>query len=124
MSDTEIPVTFDCKDETLIGIVHLPKSLPEISRGVLAMPAGGPQYRGGCCRQLLFLGRRLAAAGTPVMRFDYRGIGDGSGDIIPFTETEADIRAAVAKFRETVPGLSEIVLWGGCDASYPIKRTP
>lgn len=117
MSATEIPVTFECENETLLGIVHVPAELGSASRGVLAMPAGGPQYRGGCCRQLLFLGRRLADAGTPVMRFDYRGIGDGSGRFVPFTEIEADLKAAVAKFRETVPGLSEVVLWGGCDAA-------
>lgn len=117
MSSSEVPVTFECEGETLIGVVHVPDELPAASRGVLAMPAGGPQYRGGCCRQLLFLGRRLAAAGTPVMRFDYRGIGDGSGDFVGFTDTEADIRAAIDTFRATVPGLSEIVLWGGCDAA-------
>lgn len=115
MSPTEIPVTFDCAGETLLGIVHVPAA--PATRGVLAMAAGGPQYRAGCCRQLLYVGRRLAAAGTPVMRFDYRGLGDGSGPFVGFTETEADIRAAIAKFRETVPELREVVLWGGCDAA-------
>lgn len=51
------------------------------------------------------------------MRFDYRGIGDGSGSFTGFTDTEADIKAAIAKFKETVPALTEIVLWGGCDAA-------
>jgi len=111
----EIPVTFDCAGETLVGIVHVPDQ--PASRGVLAMAAGGPQFRAGCCRQLLYLGRRLAAGGTPVMRFDYRGLGDASGPFSGFTETEADIRAAIEKFRQTVPALREVVLWGGCDAA-------
>lgn len=115
MSVSEIPVTFDCAGETLVGIVHVPAQ--PSTRGVLAMAAGGPQYRAGCCRQLLYLGRRLAAEGTPVMRFDYRGLGDGSGPFAGFTTTEADIRAAIETFRKTVPGLSEVVLWGGCDAA-------
>ncbi len=111
----EKPVVFDCEGERLVGIVHVPERASR--RGVLAIVAGGPQYRAGCCRQLLYLGRRLSAEGTPVMRFDYRGLGDGSGRFVPFTDSEADIRAAIAAFREQVPGLEEIVLWGGCDAA-------
>jgi len=46
--------------------------------GVLIV-VGGPQYRVGSHRQFLLLSRRLAAEGHPVMRFDYRGMGDASG---------------------------------------------
>lgn len=115
MNVVETPVAFDCAGERLVGIVHVPEQ--PARRGLLAIVAGGPQYRAGCCRQLLYLGRRLAAAGTPVMRFDYRGLGDGSGEFVPFTDTEADIRAAIETFRRSVPGLQEVVLWGGCDAA-------
>lgn len=115
MNISELPVTFECAHETLVGIIHVPDK--PASRGILAMPAGGPQYRAGCCRQLLYLGRRLAAEGTPVMRFDYRGLGDGSGQFSGFTTTETDIRSAIETFRKNVPELHEIVLWGGCDAA-------
>lgn len=115
MDIEEIPLVFECNGETLVGIVHLPR--PCSNRGVVAMAAGGPQYRGGCARQLLYLGRRLAAAGTPVLRFDYRGLGDASGAFPGFEHTGDDLRAAIAAFHKQVPALTDVVLWGGCDAA-------
>jgi len=47
--------------------------------GVLIV-VGGPQYRVGSHRQFVMLARFLADHGVPCMRFDYRGMGDVSGE--------------------------------------------
>lgn len=115
MSTREIPVAFVCEGDPLIGVVHVPPN-PR-PRGVLAIVAGGPQYRGGCCRQLVQMARTLAREGTPVMRFDYRGLGDGAGEYKGFLHISKDLDAAIETFLRHVPGMREVVLWGGCDAS-------
>jgi len=111
----ELPVTFECEGSTLVGMVHLPNQVR--TRGLLVVVAGGPQYRGGVCRMQVTLARQLAATGTPVMRFDHRGLGDSEGQFQGFTAVTADIGAALAAFMKSVPGLREVVLWGGCDAA-------
>ncbi len=111
----ELAVTFECEGTPLIGVLHIPHS-PR-NRGVLAIVAGGPQYRAGCCRQLVEMARSLASSGTPVMRFDQRGLGDSQGPYPGFQNIAADIAAAIATFRRHVPGLDEVILWGGCDAA-------
>lgn len=110
----EIPVRFGCDGASLYGVVHAP--FTPRSRGVLVV-VGGPQYRVGSHRQFVLLARSLAQAGVPVMRFDYRGMGDGEGEPRTFEDIEADIRAAMEQFVTAVPGLREIVLWGLCDAA-------
>ena len=117
MNAEEVAVTFDCLGETLVGIVHVPEK--PTSRGLLCVLAGGPQYRIGCCRQQVLLARRLASTGTPVMRFDYRSMGDACGTDPGLDRTE-DINAAVDAFMRQVPGLKDIVLYGGCDGASAI----
>jgi exosortase A-associated hydrolase 1 len=107
-------ITFECAGEKLVGIVSA--SGGEIDVGVLIL-VGGPQYRVGSHRQFVLLARRLAAAGVPVMRFDYRGMGDSSGAPAHFEETSTDVTAAVRAFRERCPFVRRIVLWGLCDAA-------
>lgn len=115
MPATEVPVVFDCQGSRLVGMVHVPAQ-PRM-RGLLNVVAGGPQYRGGLARMQVRLARRLAAEGVPVMRFDYRGLGDSEGQFRGFRHVEADLRAAIHVFMQQVPGMREVALWGGCDAS-------
>jgi len=117
MKVDEIAVTFDCLGDTLVGIMHVPQE--PSSMGLLCILAGGPQYRIGCCRQQVLLARRLAATGTPVMRFDYRSMGDSEG-ADPGLDRTDDIDAAVDAFIDNVPGLENIVLYGGCDGASAI----
>lgn len=117
MKTREIPFVFDCQGEDLIGIVHQPEQSAE--RGLLVLVAGGPQYRIGCCRQQVETARALAAEGIPVMRYDYRSMGDASGDD-PGFERNHDINAAVEAFLAQVPGLKEVVIYGGCDGASAI----
>jgi exosortase A-associated hydrolase 1 len=84
--------------------------------GVLLV-VGGPQYRVGSHRQFVLLARMLAENHIPVMRFDYRGMGDSEGKQQSFASLDDDISAAIATFYQACPYLSGIVLWGLCDAA-------
>ena len=78
---------------------------------------GGPQYRVGSHRQFTLLARDLAAHGIPVFRFDCRGMGDSEGDPRDFERVEDDLRCAIDRFLQEVPGIDELVIWGLCDAA-------
>jgi exosortase A-associated hydrolase 1 len=78
---------------------------------------GGPQYRTGSHRQFVHLARALAAAGHPVLRFDYRGLGDSTGELRNFEHCSADIDCAVVALQAARPGVQRVVLWGLCDAA-------
>jgi exosortase A-associated hydrolase 1 len=106
---------FTCADEDLIGITAVPKGGAPAT-GVLII-VGGPQYRIGSHRQFVLLSRTLAAHGIPCMRFDYRGMGDATGEQRDFETIDTDIRAAVDEFQARVPTLARVVLWGICDAA-------
>lgn len=118
---------FPCQGKDLVGILHpaaIQAAVPAEGKvsarlGVLVV-VGGPQYRVGSGRQFVDLARTLASAGFPVMRFDYRGMGDADGDKAEFENADPDIRAAVDNFMARVPGLDGVVLWGLCDGASAI----
>lgn len=114
---------FPCQGKDLVGILHQAATPAEgeapARLGVLVV-VGGPQYRVGSGRQFVDLARALASAGFPVMRFDYRGMGDSDGDKAEFENADPDIRAAVDNFMARVPGLDGVVLWGLCDGASAI----
>ncbi|MBP7710911.1 MAG: hydrolase 1, exosortase A system-associated [Gammaproteobacteria bacterium] len=110
----ERPVQFACGADLLLGILH-PSSEPS-PRGVLIV-VGGPQYRVGSHRQFVLLARALAASGIPVLRFDYRGMGDSEGAPRTFEAVGDDLRAAIDAFQHELPELQEVVIWGLCDAA-------
>ena len=82
-----------CEADTMLGILHEPVA-PSAPVGVLIV-VGGPQYRAGSHRQFVLLARALAQAGHPVLRFDYRGMGDSDGTVRTFENVDADLRVAV-----------------------------
>jgi len=114
MTIDEEPLTFDCEGETLIAVLSGVSS--PARRGVLVV-VGGPQYRVGSHRQFTLLARYLAGRGLPVMRFDYRGMGDSGGETRTFERVGTDIRRAIDRFLERVPQLTDVVIWGLCDAA-------
>ncbi len=105
--------TFAVGADDLLGILH--PGDPGAGLGVVVV-VGGPQYRVGSHRQFVLLARRLAAGGFPVLRFDYRGIGDSAGAARDFEAVDEDIRAAVDALVER-SGVQRVVLWGLCDAA-------
>ena len=113
MNFEERALSFSCHDSWLYAILSLPEKV--ISRGILIV-VGGPQYRVGSHRQFMLLARHLAAHGVPVMRFDYRGMGDSEGDARNFEGIEDDLSCAIDQFFEEVDALREVVIWGLCDA--------
>ena len=110
----ETPFCFECEGERLLGIVHRPEHVHDT--GVLII-VGGPQYRVGSHRQFLLLARCLARHGIPVMRFDYRAMGDSEGEGIDFENVNQDIARAIDSFVQQIPGIRKVVLWGLCDAA-------
>src|SRR6185436_4940612 len=110
----ERPVLFDCEGERLVGIVAVPEAA---SRVAVLVIVGGPQYRAGAHRQFVDLSRRLAAAGIPAMRFDYRGMGDSTGVARTFEDCGPDIAAAIDALMANCPEVAHVVLWGLCDAA-------
>lgn len=114
MTFTRQPVAFACGQDWLLGVLTRPEK-PR-SRGVLIV-VGGPQYRVGSHRQFVLLANDLAAQGYAVMRFDYRGMGDSTGEPRSFENIEEDLRSAVDHFLSRVPEVNEVVIWGLCDAA-------
>jgi exosortase A-associated hydrolase 1 len=117
MMAAEEALLFRGADASLVGVLH--RANAPCARGVLIV-VGGPQYRVGSHRQFVLLARDLAAAGVPVLRFDYRGMGDSEGPAVGFEGVDADIRAAVDEFVRRVPELREVALWGLCDAASAV----
>ncbi|MCG2577763.1 hydrolase 1, exosortase A system-associated [Dechloromonas sp. XY25] len=105
---------FRCGGESLLAMVCAPEVSQKI--GVLIV-VGGPQYRVGSHRQFLLLARSLAAAGYPAMRFDFRGMGDSTGELRNFEQVGEDIEMAIDAFIARYPHIRKIVLWGLCDAA-------
>lgn len=111
----EQPVVFESSGIPLLGMLHRAAEMQEI--GVLVMVAGGPQYRIGGHRQLVLWARQFAANGFPVLRFDFKGMGDSYGEFLDFDNTDGDIKSALDQFFAAVPSLKGVVLWGECNAS-------
>ncbi|PPD43544.1 MAG: hydrolase 1, exosortase A system-associated [Methylobacter sp.] len=118
MKAEEIPLTILCEEAAQIGIFHQPEHAKKT--GVVVVVAGGPQYRVGCARQIILWSRRLAGEGYPVLRFDYRGFGDSAGEFVGFEGINDDIKTAIDKLMELVPGLENVVLWAECNAASAV----
>ncbi|MFD2365193.1 hydrolase 1, exosortase A system-associated [Pseudoduganella sp. GCM10020061] len=110
----EQAVLIDCEGDTLVGIASIPARPGP--RGILVI-VGGPQYRAGSHRQFVLLARDLAQDGIPVLRFDYRGMGDSAGGMRNFEQVGADIARALDQFTATVPSLQDVAVWGMCDGA-------
>ncbi|CAH0218122.1 hypothetical protein SRABI118_02154 [Massilia sp. Bi118] len=114
MQAEERALSFSCAGAWLYGVLSLPAQAA--ARGILIV-VGGPQVRTGSHRQFTLLARSLAQAGFPVMRFDYRGMGDSEGEQRDFEQVQDDLRAALDCFFAQVPDMRDVVLWGLCDGA-------
>ncbi len=110
------------RGKQLAAIEHIPalkKSAKANQKGLLIV-VGGPQTRVGSHRLFVYLARKLAKQGIHVYRFDYTGAGDSEGEITQFTDIQADIQAAIEHFQRLQPEITELSLWGLCDAASAI----
>ncbi len=114
MNAGELPLIFACDDDSLVGILHLGDAAAETAVLIIV---GGPQYRVGSHRQFVLLARYLAAAALPVLRFDYRGMGDASGEARGFEHIDTDIRCAIDELLRQCPQVRRVILFGLCDAA-------
>ena len=122
MSPIEHPVSFECRGETLVGILH--RSAMPSETGIVIV-VGGPQDRIGSHRHFVELARELANNGIPVLRFDVRGMGDSSGTFPGFEAIDDDVAAAMDIFIREEPHIKNVILWGLCDgASASIFYAP
>ncbi len=110
----ESALTFPCEGEQLVGIVTAP---PEPQPLGVVIVVGGPQYRVGSHRQFTLLARRLAAEGFATLRFDYRGMGDSSGEPRTFEDIAPDLHAAIDVLLAQCSSVQSVALWGLCDAA-------
>lgn len=115
MSTVDSALLFDCLGESLLGVLSEPAH--EASDVAVLVVVGGPQYRVGSHRLFVLLSRGLAARGYPCLRFDCRGMGDGSGAARSFEQFPDDIRAAIDCLFARIAGLRTVVLWGLCDGA-------
>lgn len=118
MITQELAVLFACETAKLVGILHQSDSAAKT--GIVMVVAGGPQYRVGRARQLLTWARQLASEGYPVLRFDYRGLGDSSGDFLGFEQIDQDIKSAIDTLVAHTPQIKNIILWGECNSASAI----
>ena len=109
-------VVFNCEGDRCIGVVTEPVNVPSVGDIGVVVVVGGPQYRAGSHRQFRLLARELATAGIPVLRFDYRGLGDSEGEARSFESIDTDLRAAIDTMLAQTP-TRRIVLWGLCDGA-------
>ena len=114
MNYSEIPLTLECQGDQMMGVCCLPEKASSLGFVVVV---GGPQYRVGSHRQFLLLSRQLAAAGHPVLRFDYRGMGDSDGEGRSFEQIDADIAAGIDGLARQCAALRKVVLFGLCDGA-------
>lgn len=109
-------IVFDCAGEACVAILH--PAFEQVSDIGILIIVGGPQYRAGSHRQFVLLARQLAAAGYPVFRFDYRGMGDSEGEVRDFRFVADDLRAALNAMATSSGGcMRRIVIFGLCDAA-------
>jgi pimeloyl-ACP methyl ester carboxylesterase len=107
-----LPVLFGPRDGRLFGVFHGASAAPRAEGIVLCQPMGHEYIRAH--RTFRQIAVQLAEAGFPVMRFDYFGCGDSTGDGAEGTLPRwiADVHAAIDELRETagVPAVSLVGL--------------
>jgi pimeloyl-ACP methyl ester carboxylesterase len=107
----EEPLYFASDDVRLFGVLHEPEG-ESAPLGVLFCAPFAEEHK-QAYRIFVEFARRLAGAGIPTLRFDYRGTGDSDLPFTAFSPTHAmaDIAAAASFLRERA-GVERVALVG------------
>ncbi len=105
-------IIFTCEGEMLAATLD-----EAVGTTGLLIVSGGNEIRSGAHRGMAMLAHRLAETGTPVFRYDRRGIGDSTGYNAEFLCGEPDLIAAAAAFRSAAPHVTRVIGFGNCDAA-------
>ena len=94
------PVYFGRSDQPLFGCYHEPRPADRRNSAVVICQPVGHEYI-NCHRALRQLAVRLCEVGFPVLRFDYYGTGDSSGDAVAgiLPRWLEDIATAISEIR-------------------------
>lgn len=105
---------FTVAQETLVGCLHRPQEFSAGRPGLLLLH-GWAGYRIGAHQMFVKLAREAAKQGHPCLRFDFRGRGDSTGEMMQTTLTTMirDTRQAAQELIERT-GCKEIILVGDC----------
>ena len=106
------PRWFGDHQRPLFGWLHLPPAVTRNAALVLCAPFGHEYMV--VYRAYRKLAAQLAAAGFPVLRFDYDGTGDSAGlatDAQRISSWQGSIISAVSEIRQTT-GIEQVVLFG------------
>jgi len=107
-----LPFHFNSGGEKLYGCYHAPRIEPSRNSGVVICQPMGHEYI-YCHRALRQLANRLADVGFPVLRFDFCGCGDSSGDLedADISQWLQDISTSITELRSR-SGVKQICLVG------------
>ena len=117
---SEQAISFKVHEHSLFGILSIPKVK---AKAAVIIVVGGPQYRVGSHRQFALLARYFAEQGVLALRFDYTGMGYSQGIAKKFYQVDNDIKAAVDFISSHKCDVSNIYVWGLCDAAAAISFT-
>jgi alpha/beta superfamily hydrolase len=96
------PIFFGTAPKSLFGVYHPPKAAQARATGVVLCNPFGQEYMRAhrAFRQMALL---LSKAGFHVLRFDYYGTGDSSGDVseVSLAQWVADANSAADELKET-----------------------
>src|SRR5437867_3887650 len=93
------PVTFECKGQQIVGMLHLPEGRGRFPAALLLHGFTGTKTE--VHRMFVKLSRALADHGVASLRFDFRGSGDSAGDFEDMT-----IRSEIADALEAMTFLA------------------
>lgn len=91
----ETPVTFEVRNQQLVGMLHLPAGRGRFPVALLLHGFTGTKVEAH--RMFVKLSRALARNGVACLRFDYRGSGDSAGEFEQMT-----IRSEIADSLEAI----------------------
>lgn len=91
----ETPVTFECRGQQVVGMLHLPEGRGRFRTALLLHGFTGTKVEAH--RIFVKLSRALAQHGIASLRFDYRGSGDSAGEFEDMT-----IRSEIADSMEAI----------------------